>query len=153
LGLMMTVVERGDSHARGCGPVAFCAWSSSVVGLVTLACLWMACTYHVCNGGRLFREPLQEIQTRIRMGDNHAIKATKHGIAHVGNYQLPSLFVPEFRISLLSIPQLDSLGWTSSTSNGICSIYDPDGVLAWTAVRDDINPGLFTFSAHGLTPT
>jgi hypothetical protein len=44
------------------------------------------------------------------MGDNHAIQASKHGLATIDNYELPCLFVPEFRISLLSIPQLDTLG-------------------------------------------
>jgi len=55
-------------------------------------------------------------------------------------------FVPEFRISLLSVGQLDSHGYTTTFRSGICSIADAKGQKVLGANLED---GLYILSTDG----
>ena len=59
---------------------------------------------------------------------------------------IEALFVPEFRISLLSVGQLDSHGYMSSFRSGICSIADANGRKVLSANLEDV---LYILSTDG----
>jgi len=39
----------------------------------------------------------------IKLGDDHQVQAKKKGTVHLGGVDIEEFFVPEFRISLLSV--------------------------------------------------
>jgi len=63
-----------------------------------------------------------EINMIIKLGDNHQVQTKKKGIVRLEEVDIEAIFVPEFRISLLSVEQLDSHGYTTTFQSGICSI-------------------------------
>jgi hypothetical protein len=62
----------------------------------------------------------------IEHGDNNSVIATHYGFVDViQGYQVEALHTPTFRLSLLSINQLDLGGHTTIFQNGKCSITSP----------------------------
>jgi hypothetical protein len=62
----------------------------------------------------------------IELGDNNSVIATHYGFVDViQGYQVEALHTPTFRLSLLSINQLDLGGHTTIFRNGKCSITSP----------------------------
>jgi hypothetical protein len=62
----------------------------------------------------------------IELGDNNSVIATHYGFIDViQGYQVEALHTPTFRLSLLSINQLDLGGHTTIFRNGKCSITSP----------------------------
>jgi len=55
------------------------------------------------------------------LGDKHQVQAKKKGAIRLGEVEIEAFFVPEFRISLLSVGQLDSYRYTSTFKSGIYS--------------------------------
>jgi hypothetical protein len=66
------------------------------------------------------------LPTVIELGDNNSVTATHYGFVNViQGYQVEALHTPTFRLSLLSINQLDLGGHTTIFQNGKCSINLP----------------------------
>jgi transposase InsO family protein len=82
----------------------------------------------------------------IKLGDDHQVQAKKKGSVRLGGVDIEAFFVPEFRISLLSVGQLDSQGYTTTFRSGICSIADAKGQKVLGANLED---GLYTLSTDG----
>jgi len=62
----------------------------------------------------------------IELGDNYSVIATHYGFVDViQGYLVEALHTPTFRLSLLSINQLDLGGHTTIFRNGKCSITSP----------------------------
>jgi len=62
----------------------------------------------------------------IELGDNNPVTATHYGLVNfIQGYQGEALHTPTFRLSLLSINQLDLGGHTTIFQNGKCSINLP----------------------------
>jgi hypothetical protein len=60
----------------------------------------------------------------IKLGDETTVITTFHGFVNISQgLQLNSLYSPTFRLSLLSINQLDLAGYTTTFQNGTCSIF------------------------------
>jgi len=81
----------------------------------------------------------------IKLGDDHQVQAKKKGIVRLGRVDIEAFFVSEFRISLLSVGQLDSHGYTTFRS-GICSIANTKGQKVLSANLED---GLYILSTDG----
>jgi len=82
----------------------------------------------------------------IKLGDDHQVQAKKKGIVSLRGVDIEAFFVPEFRISLLSVGQLDSHGYTTTFRSGICSIADAKGQKILGANLED---GLYILSTDG----
>jgi len=60
----------------------------------------------------------------IKLGDESTVTTTYHGLVNISqDLQLNALYTPTFRLSLLSINQLDLAGYTTTFRRGICSIF------------------------------
>jgi hypothetical protein len=82
----------------------------------------------------------------IKLGDKHQVQAKKKGVVRLGEVDIEAFFVPEFRISLLSVGQLDSYGYTSTFKSGICSITNTRGSKVLSAILEQ---GLYILSTDG----
>ena len=59
----------------------------------------------------------------IELGDNNKIIVSHQGLINVSQeYEVNALYTPTFRLSILSITQLDTAGYTSTLGCGKCSI-------------------------------
>ena len=59
----------------------------------------------------------------IELGDDNNVIVSHHGLVNVSQeYEVNALYTPTFRLSLLSINQLDTAGYTSTFGHGKCSI-------------------------------
>ena len=74
------------------------------------------------------------------------ILAKKKGVVCLGGLEIEAYLVPQFRISLLSVEQLDSHGYTSTFRSGICSIADAKGRKVLSA---NLEGGLYILSTEG----
>src|SRR3978361_1413081 len=99
------------------------------------------------NNLRDFRkDSVIETNMIIKLGDKHQVQAKKKGVVRLGDVEIEAFFVPEFRISLLSVGQLDSYGCTSKFSSGICSITNTKGNKVLSAILEQ---GLYILSSDG----
>jgi len=99
------------------------------------------------NNLRDFRKnSVKETNMIIKLGDDHQVQAKKKGTVRLGGVDIEAFFVPEFRISLLSVGQLDSHGYTTTFGSGICSIADAKGQKFLSANLED---GLYILSTDG----
>ena len=73
----------------------------------------------------------------IKLGDKHQVRAKKKGVVYLDRVNIEEFFVPEFRISLLSVGQLDSPGYTSTFKSGICSITNTSMNRVLSAVLEE----------------
>ena len=92
------------------------------------------------------KNSVKETNMVIKLEDNHQVQAKKKGIVRLGRVDIEAFFVPEFRISLLSVGQLDSHGYTTTFRSGICSIADTKGQKVLGANLED---GLYMLSTDG----
>jgi len=99
------------------------------------------------NNLRHFRnDSVMETNMIIKLGDKHQVRARKKGVVRLGGVDMEAFYVPEFRISLLSVGQLDSHGYTSTFRSGICSITNTKGNRVLSAVLED---GLYVLAIDG----
>jgi len=99
------------------------------------------------NNLRDFRKnSVKETNMIIKLGDDHQVQAKKKGTVHLEGVDIEAFFLPEFRISLLSVGQLDSHGYTTTFRSGICSIADAKGQKLLGANLED---GLYILSMDG----
>jgi len=99
------------------------------------------------NNLRDFRKnSVKEMNMIIKLGDDHQIQAKKKGSVHQGGVDIEAFFIPEFRISLLSVGQLDTQGYTMTFRSGICLIADAKGQKV---LRANLEDGLYTLSTDG----
>jgi len=82
----------------------------------------------------------------IKLGDEHQVQAKKKGVVRLGGVDIKAFVVPEFRISLLSVGQLDLYGYTATFRSGICSITNTNGRKVLSAIRKQ---GLYILSMDG----
>jgi hypothetical protein len=73
----------------------------------------------------------------IRLGDKTTVNINRAGTAFVNDIPLFCLFVPQFRLSLISVSQLDTQGYKSVFFNGTCTITNPVGHTFLKAKKDD----------------
>jgi hypothetical protein len=62
----------------------------------------------------------------IELGDDNSVTATDYGFVNIiQGYQVEALYTPTFRLSLLSINQLDLGGYMTLFRDGKCFITSP----------------------------
>ena len=93
------------------------------------ASTWVAdsgASHHMCNDRTCFTT-YKKLPTSIdiRLGDKTRVRATHQGTVHLEGIEINALHTPTFRVSLLSIGQLDDAGYTSTFCQGICTIRAP----------------------------
>jgi len=93
------------------------------------------------------KNSVKETNMIIKLGDDHQVQAKKKGIVSLRGVDIEAFFVPEFRISLISVGQLDSHGYTTTFRSGICSIADAKGQKI---LGTNIEDGLYILSTDGL---
>lgn len=86
-------------------------------------------SHHMCNNRDLFLpHTLTKTNFSIKLGDQTTVGAVEKGMIPINAAHIEALFVPRFRISLLSVSKLDSqLGWYTSFGGGKCKIIDNTG--------------------------
>lgn len=85
-------------------------------------------SHHMCDNQQAFQlASLRPATHTIRLGDCTVVSAAGKGVISVKGVTIEALFVPAFRVSLLSVSKLDKLGWTTTFSNGLCSVLDSRG--------------------------
>jgi len=62
----------------------------------------------------LWKNSVKETNMIIKLGDDHQVQAKNNGTVCLGEVDIEVFFIPEFRISLLSVGQLDSHGCTTT---------------------------------------
>jgi len=73
----------------------------------------------------------------IEIRDNNKVTASHHGLVNVSQeYEVNVLYTPTFRLSLLSINQLDTAGYTSTFGRSKCSISSPAITITGNRVND-----------------
>jgi hypothetical protein len=82
----------------------------------------------------------------IKLGDENQVQSKKKGVVRLGQVDIEAFFVPEFRISLLSVGQLDLHGYTTTFRSGICSITNAKGRKVLSAILEQ---GLYILSTDG----
>jgi hypothetical protein len=109
-------------------------------------------THHFCNDDSYFQNAhSRTINMPIRLGDNNSVLAQKEGpITLQGSLNLHALFVPDFRISLLSVPQFDKQGWTTTFSHERCLITNTNGKVLISAT---LRNGLYLVDSFALITT
>jgi len=62
----------------------------------------------------------------IELGDDNKVTVSHHGLLNVSQeYEVNALYMPTFQLSLLSINQLDTAGYTFTFQRCKCSIVSP----------------------------
>jgi len=82
----------------------------------------------------------------IKLGDNNTVQATKKGIVRLKGVDIEAFFVPEFRISLLSVSQLDTYRLTTTFRSRVCSITDSHRK---SILKGGMEHGLYTLTTEG----
>jgi len=84
-------------------------------------------SHHMCNDRTRFnwiKKPCQPLV--IELGDDNNVTISHHGLVDVSHiYDVNVRYMPTFWLSLLSINQLDTAGYTSTFGHGKCSISSP----------------------------
>ena len=93
------------------------------------ASTWVAdsgASHHMCNDRTCFTA-YKKLPTsiNIRLGDKTIVRATHHGTVNLRGIEITALHTPTFRVSLLSVDQLDDAGYTATFRQGICKIGAP----------------------------
>jgi hypothetical protein len=108
-------------------------------------------SHNYCNDITEFkRDTITEANMMIKLGDKNEVHARKKGTVQLNGVCIEGFFVPEFRISLLSVSQLDSHGLTAIFKNGICTVIDHLGNNPLSATLDR---GLYILPRFGSTHT
>ena len=104
-------------------------------------------TQHMCNEIGAFKNGTM-VQTRVsvHLGDRTTLQVTQQGTAVINNVEIAPLFIPEFRISLLSVPQFDIQGMMTVFSAGICIVSN----ASQTVIRAPLIQGLYRVLPHVL---
>jgi hypothetical protein len=111
-----------------------------------------AATDHMCNNKHAFTGILTPRKTIIKLGDHSEVHSDFYGYIILipnTNTTIRALYVPEFRISLLSVRQLDKAGWTTTFGNGkaiLCDSRRP-GSVGLTVPNID---NLYRFKLHQI---
>ena len=58
----------------------------------------------------------------IRLDTYTTVSTSHRGTVDISGVKVDTLYVPEFRVSLLSVPELDKLGYQLYFDNGLCSL-------------------------------
>jgi hypothetical protein len=104
-------------------------------------------SHNYCNDYRDFlSNSITGTNMIIKLGDNNTVQAKKKGLVRLKGMDIEAFFVPEFRISLLSVSQLDLSGFTATFRSGICSVKDTHGKIV---VEACLQHGLYTVSMAG----
>ena len=65
-------------------------------------------THHMCNNREAFRKnSLGPAHATVRLGVKSLVEAAQQGTVTVNEIELSALLIPEFRVPLLSVAQLD----------------------------------------------
>ena len=101
-------------------------------------------SHHMCNNQQAFRlGSLHPATHTIRLGDRTVVSAAGRRVISVKGVTIEALFVPAFWVSLLSVSKLDKLGWTTTFSNGLCSVLDLRGA---SLLHIRVIDGLYQFN-------
>jgi len=104
-------------------------------------------SHNYSNNIRDFRKAsLTETKMLIKLGDNSTVHANKKGIVRLKGIDIEAFFVPEFRISLLFVSQLDTSGLRATFKSGVCSITDSHGK---SVLKGGLENGLYTLTIEG----
>jgi hypothetical protein len=73
----------------------------------------------------------------IELGDDKKVTASHDALINVPQeHAVNALYTPTFRLSLLSINQLDTAGYTSTFGRGKCFISSPSITITGNRVND-----------------
>ena len=109
------------------------------------AVLWAmdsGASHHICNDQASMTN-LRSTNISVRLGENTTLPATAIGDIKIEQvpFLVEALLIPQFRISLLSIPCMDARGYTSTFNNGTGTVKK--GVRKLSAKLQD---GLYCFT-------
>jgi hypothetical protein len=77
-------------------------------------------SHNYCNNIKDFqKDSVTESKILIKLRDNNTVQANKKGIVPLNGVDIEAFFVSEFRISLLSVSQLDKSGLTVTFRSGV----------------------------------
>jgi transposase InsO family protein len=108
-----------------------------------------AATDHMCNNKHAFTGPLIPRKTIIRLGDHSEVRSNFYGtIILITNTSIRALYVPEFRISLLSVQQLDKDGWTTTFRNRTATLLRNPHQSGTISLTVPITDNLYRFKLH-----
>jgi hypothetical protein len=78
-------------------------------------------SHHFCTDKHLL-DNLTNSNLDITMGDNHCIKSKSKRTISLRELSIEAYFVPQFRVSLLSVSQLAKDGYKTTFTDNLCNI-------------------------------
>jgi hypothetical protein len=115
--------------------------STALTSLTASSPMWVVdsgASHNMCNN-RSFFISYKRLPSpiTIKLGYDTTVTATYHGLAHITqDLQLDALYTPTFRLSLLSISQLEHARYTTTFQRGKCFISaDTSSTASITANR------------------
>jgi len=104
-------------------------------------------SHNYCNDFTEFKkDSITEANIIIKLGDKNEVHARKKGLVQLNGVCIEAFFVPEFRISLLSVSQLDCHGRTAIFKNGKYAVINHLGNNPISATLDR---GLYILPQYG----
>jgi len=95
-------------------------------------------SHHMCNDRtrfnsiKILRQPIV-----IELGDDNKVTVSHQGLVNISQeYEVNTRYMPTFWLSLLSINQLGTAGYTSTFGRGKCSISSPSITITGNRVND-----------------
>jgi len=94
-------------------------------------------SHNYCNDFTEFKkDSITETNMAIKLGNKNEVHARKKGMVQLNVVCIEAFLVPEFRISLPSVSQLDSQGLTAIFKDELCTIIDQYGNNPLSATLD-----------------
>jgi len=97
-----------------------------------------------------FPDAIAEAIMTIKLGDTNEVHTRKKGMVQLNGVCIEVFFVQEFRISLLSVSQLDFQGLTAIFKNGMCTIIDQ---YSNNPLSPTLDRGLYILPPRGFVCT
>jgi len=108
-------------------------------------------SHNYCNDLMEFKkDSITGANMIIKLGDKNEVHARKKGTVELNGVCIETFFVSGFRISLLSVSQLDSQGLTAIFKDEMCMIIDQYGNNPLSATLDH---GLYILPRLGSAQT
>jgi len=117
------------------------AESSTALSSASAPAAWVidsGASHHMCkdrnkfNSIKKLRQPIV-----IELGDDNKVTVSHYGLVNIlQEYEVNALYTPTFQLSLLSINQLDTAGYTSTFGRSKCSIASPSITITGNLVND-----------------
>jgi transposase InsO family protein len=111
----------------------------------TVTAIDSGCSDHMCNEkSRFIPGTLWKANVWVQMGDDNGVQVGEAGKTHISSLEMDALFVPQFRISLVSVSKLAKQGLRTTFDSAGCRVTNKAGEIVLDAKEKD---GIYVIGA------